>query len=616
MLPYWKRIINGFQYKNNNNWVILTTWLSTLFLVCESVVINNNNDGLSMIGLPRDYHCALNYNNAFFVLGGQNSTNSLSMNFNNTTQTPPSIQWINNTLTFQQQQQQKTPILCTVTSYGQAIIFNEVSLQQSLLLDLNTFNWNNMSNVRRLSSFNISSIIATTITDDDQVLLLSNNNNTISSWRIDASNERLRWRISQLSSSSSPPPPPSINGGVQLIPTSSYILYFHIDQPSSSSSTSNSLYEVNVYGFDSLSMSWIGQLFNFTSATNDIHVSLIHSTNDNDTLLVFPTWIDKNLPSINNNNNNNQLTEHGYWLLNLSTNTSSSQINWHPLNDTISILKGGSMTKLTDDIVLFYGGLNKTNNLDSHSSFLFWSISNQSFLSSPSWLSALMPPTSSSPTPLPSTVDNNNNNSDNKLIIILATLLGVFGTAFLIMVGIFFWYRKNKNKKSLSSTIIRETDEDNSPRQVRIEEGQDLMYNNPPHQDEEKNRSPRFSFIRKDNAAIWSNQLQRALSKAFHQGNASSPTTTNNNNNNINNTNTKLKISAPITSPLSITTENINNDKAVSRGIMNNNNNNNNKSTSCPSLLTPSTSQNLSPNSARNSMHETASMTSRFVERI
>ncbi|KAI9299457.1 hypothetical protein BJ944DRAFT_245219 [Cunninghamella echinulata] len=368
-------------------------------MICESVVINNDNSsssGLSLLGLPREHHCALNYNNALYILGGQHIiSSSLSIHFNDILQMP-SIQWINNSVSLQQLQQQQVLPLCTVTSYGQAILFDPTSLQESLLLDLNALQWNNMSSIRRLVSTNVSSIFAVTIMENDHILLLSSDdNNTTISWVLNASNDRLRWRLTQLSSQANnnsvaqSPPPPSINSRAHLITASPWVLYFHID---ASSSSSSELYTVNVYGFDSSSLAWVGSLFNFTSATNDIQITLIDSNTDNNTLFIIPTSINTTNESDINNNNDNQVMDSGYWLLTLSTNTTDSQINWHSLpspstnNDPISFLKGGSITKILDTVV-FYGGINITDPL-AYSPFMFhfWNISSQTFLPTPSWL--------------------------------------------------------------------------------------------------------------------------------------------------------------------------------------------------------------------------------------
>ncbi|KAI9304093.1 hypothetical protein BJ944DRAFT_91165, partial [Cunninghamella echinulata] len=213
----------------------------------------------------------------------------------------------------------------------------------------------------------------------------------------------------------------------------------------------------------------------------------------------------------------------------------------------------------------------------------------------------LIPP-SSTPTPTSSSISIKDNDNNNTLIIILATLLGVFGTAFFVLIGVFFWFKKKK-----TSSIIRATED--SPRQLRLEEGQDLMNSHHPHQvgeghiereRGEKTQSPRFSFLKKENATIWSNQLQRALSTTF---NRKSMNDQEDNNNNNNNDNTHLKIKT--------TTDE---KDMLSRGISKTTQ----LSPSCPSLLSPSTSQNkiAAPNSNRNSMYETASVTSRFVEQI
>ncbi|CAO3608333.1 unnamed protein product [Cunninghamella echinulata] len=631
-MTYWIKT-NEFQHRDKKWAKIIVIWLSTLFMICESVAINNNssNSGLSLLGLPRGYHCALNYNNALYILGGQHTTApSLSIHFNDILQMP-SIQWINNSLSLQQQQQQQqqqASPLCTVTSYGEAILFDPTSLQESLLLDLNTFQWNNMSTIRRLVSTNVSSIFAVTIMENDHILLLSsdNNNNTTTSWILNASNDRLRWRLSQLSSSinnnnnsfaqspSPSPPPPSINGGAHLIAASSWIYYFHID----TSSSSSGLYTVNVYGFDSSSLTWVGNLFNFTSATNDIQITLIDSNTDNNTLFIIPTSINTTNESNNNNNNNNQSMDSGYWLLTVSTNTTNSQINWHSLSSSSSsssspsndnnptFLKGGSITKILDTVV-FYGGINITDPLAySPSMFHFWNISDQTFLPTPSWLATLIS-SSSTPTPTSSSISNEDNDNNNTLVIILATLLGVFGTAFFVLIGVFLWF---KNKKKKTSSTIRATEE--SPRQLRLEEGQDLMNTRHPHQEEEdeehmerekgeKIQSPRFSFLKKENATIWSNQLQRALSTAFNRKSMINQEDNNNNNNNNNNNDLKIKTQ-------------MNENNMLSKGIRKTTQ----LSPSNPSLLSPSTSQNkiTTPSSNRNSMYETASVTSRFVEQI
>ncbi|KAI8099384.1 uncharacterized protein BX664DRAFT_354808 [Halteromyces radiatus] len=389
-------------------------WLSIFccwpMMLANAVDINQNL--LTVLGLPRKNHCALSYNNTLFILQGQdtNST-SLSLRFSNDTLTPnstqtPSIQWIPNPSS---SSSSIAASICTVTSYGQAILFYS-SLLHNATIDLNSLTWTITSSVDYSGNQQTSppdlDTVAATIMNDDTVLVLAKNNTSLSTWLLDASNDQLQWTWSILSSSI----PLNIDihlNSATLVTTSSWILFFNVEQSSSSSS----LYNVSIYCFDISSMAWIGHLLNFTSITNHVQAVMINNnnTNDinkNDTLLIVPAWIDtvinatldenvthfdaeqqqqihQDIPGyrreqrqqkIDTNNNATHLD--GYWILDIGTESSSSSslpfvhLAWQPTDtsstSSFNSINGGSATRV-ENTIIFYGG-NSVNDRDMPSS--------------------------------------------------------------------------------------------------------------------------------------------------------------------------------------------------------------------------------------------------------
>lgn len=338
-----------------------------------------------------------------------------------------------------------------------------------------------------------------------------------------------------------------------LTTTSSYALYFGVYQQS----PTEMFYSVSVHCFDTSSLSWIGSLLNFTSPTNHIQPVMIskqntNSSNTNDTLLIVPDWIDAAIittPTSDRNVTNvvaahKQQTErqyryskrqqqqevnNGYWILTLETPTDSSALPsahllWHALNspsDGFISTNGGSAT-LLDDTVVFYGGerdirgresltsMGRIHNSidhaanDSNSGIRFWNTNSKTFLPAPAWLTPYLPspePTPSSPEPTSSPSSSPHNEFGYRtVIIILASFLGLFGTGFIILVGLLLW-RRQKQHTASSIDIAQDHDQ---PLEASL-----------------PRRSPSLpnttTTDQNNSAAIWAAHLHRSFSIMLHR---------------------------------------------------------------------------------------------------
>ncbi|CAO3591584.1 unnamed protein product [Absidia cylindrospora] len=652
-----------------------------------NAAINDTNPNLlSILGLPRKNHCALYYNNALFILKGQSIEPSLAIKFTNdsflaaSTQFP-SIQWIQNKNDSNVQQELLPPStssasICTVTSYGHAILFHPTSLQNNDTIDLNTSNWTLTSTT--LPPANFTTVAAANM-NDDTILVLGENNNTLSTWILDASDDQLEWIWTQLTLSLSSPSFDNTLISASMTTTTSYILYFGVNQP-----LSTNMYNVSVYCFDISALTWMGSLLNFTSTTNHIQSVMINnnninnaasssssssssSNNKNDTLLIVPDWIDTTMihatsSEINVTNadaEKNQQTQQrwrwqyqqqkqqqlpdnddGFWLLNIDASSSSSSSSlpsvdliWQPSSTSFDSMNGGSIT-LVGDTVVFYGGEGVTRGTPSLGSssisrsistgtdsntnlsqLRFWSVSNHSFLATPAWLTPFFPSSSAPPTFSNSPNDvgdgGNNGSGDNKVIIILATLLGIFGCAFLWILGLFLWRRKKQQQRETPTHLERGASTASAFATA--------------HQ----HNTPRIN--QNDNAATWAEQLHRSFSTMLQRlrPSASSPsrrksataaaaaTTTT--------TTAGLAISAPLISADDTTDQHQpqQEDKVIQQQQQHQNHSHHtlptptSPSTPSPSPLPPMSSSNLSnsaPQSTRNSWREGSLKASRFVE--
>ncbi|ORZ20791.1 hypothetical protein BCR42DRAFT_409493 [Absidia repens] len=682
-------------------------WLSILLCFCPIIIANaaindTNPNLLSILGLPRKNHCALYYNNALFILNGQSIESSLAIKFTNdsflaSSAQFPSIQWIENKNDTNVQQKllpsASSASICTVTSYGQAILFRPDSLQNNDTIDLNTLKWTSTST--ELPPANFTTVAAASM-NDDTILVLGENNNTLSTWILDASDDQLQWIWTQLTLSLSSPLFDSTLISTSMTTTTSYILYFGVNQPSSTN-----MYNVSVYCFDISSLTWMGSLLNFTSTTNHIQSVMINnnninnaassssissskssSKNKNDTLLIVPDWIDTTMihaTSFDINVTNadaekNQQTQQrwrwqyqqqkqkqlpdnddGFWLLNIDASSSSSaslpsvDLIWQPTSNGFDSMSGGSTT-LVGDTVVFYGGevvTRGTPSLGSSSSsrsisisrsistgtdsnsnlsqLRFWNVSNRSFLATPAWLAPFIPSSSAPPTLSNSPNDagdgGNNDNGDNKVIIILATLLGVFGCAFLWILGLYLWRRKKQQRQQGDRQLERGTTAMGSASESTATA--------------HRHNTPRID--QNDNAATWAEQLHRSFSTMLQRlrpstssssrrksaaaaaaTSASAVTTT-----------AGLAISAPLVSSEYTTDQHQqqHEDKGIQQQQQLQQQHQNHShhtlptpispSTPSPSPLPPMSSSNLSnsaPQSTRNSWREGSLKASRFVE--
>ncbi|KAI8328451.1 hypothetical protein BC941DRAFT_476961 [Chlamydoabsidia padenii] len=504
--------ISDDTYCINSRKIAFFIWLSIISIYWVDATEPNNI--LAFLGLPRKNHCAINYDNALFILHGTEPSSlsiTFSINsFDSSSNQTPSVQWIQD----KANQTSSSSSICSVTSYGQAILFHP-TLQHNDTIDLNSLNWTLASRRKHSSPPPLDvATVAATIMNDDKILVLGKNNTSLSTWLLDASDDQLEWSWSLLSMRRMHEQPRLDDlVSASMVTTTSYILYFGVKQQQS-----KMYYNVSVYCFDISSLTWAGSLLNFTSPTNHIQPVMINkkqrtNSDTNDTLLIVPDWIDTaiNATTTFDRNVTNSDAAHqqqiqqyprqdGYWILTIDHTRASflpsTHLAWHTSNTFTSV--SGSSATLIDDTVVFYGGDGDNRGMESttntHSAIdyadnskpdaiRFWNIENQTFSPTPAWLAPYLT-SLSSPSATPST-QINNENGYHTVIIILASFLALFGIGFIILFVILLWKKKNKRQETTSDNDT--ADEQSSPHILPAE-----------HQPE--------------SATTWAEQLQRSFS--------------------------------------------------------------------------------------------------------
>ncbi|ORX61593.1 hypothetical protein DM01DRAFT_1332193 [Hesseltinella vesiculosa] len=476
---------------------------------------------LASLGLPRLNHCALTDNNLLYLLLGQDaSTNqpttaSLALNFNlnDNLQLAPATTWINNSLIL------PTSAVCMTTSAGQALLLQSDPSLTTLALSSGT--WSSMpfdtmqsppfpsaaaSAVRWLAAAPVS---------QDVFLLMAANTSTglTSSWLLDATpTNASQWSWTALTASShasmslsswySPLLPDQ--GSTALIALSAFSLFFQLDVQQQL---------VFVYCFDNARQQWLGSLTNFsTQHTNALQPQWIQSNPTNDTIMIIPSWTSP-APSLVSS------SPLFFWWMNISTQHQGSHMPafdlWTADQPSYEPVSGGSVTQIYRWLV-FYGGQQAPSatttavkkqrkrqasaSVDAATTLRFWNMDSEQFLPAPSWLASLLSP-SSAATTTPTT--GASASYSRTVVVILATLLGVFGAAFVCMT-LMLIYRHCQKSKRLSQDLH-----------------QSLVQDSHRFSDEQRDHTDPAQSIdvpdHGENASTWSAQLQRAISGVFRR---------------------------------------------------------------------------------------------------
>ncbi|KAI8142364.1 hypothetical protein BJV82DRAFT_614663 [Fennellomyces sp. T-0311] len=436
-----------------------------------------------ILGLPRYDHCAFAYNSSFYVFGGQQQTSTtldgLRLSFTTISTAPVMEQLI-----------ERQPLFdnitlgagCAVTSYGHALFLPPHSAL--LTYNIPTRQWiqpNIFSSHAALGSFNgttahTRSNMASAMWNDMWVVFggQDNANPTQETFILDARVQHL-WIWFEAPITSATPPPMS---GSMMVATDRWVLNFATN---TTNTTSDSIWQYNVavHCFDPYVLMWLGPVVNFVSMTDQLHAAPVSP----DSVLVVPA---SSSNSITNAGGLAIVPDQGLWRLDMSPDTAAGTIHWIGDAGPFQLLYGGTVTRLSEDILVIYGGVPF-----SHDSLRFWNTTGNMFVD-PAWWREIQL-TTSLPTPTETTgpTDSGSSNNNRTLAIVLGTVLGTLGLVIIIAVIYFYCCRKRRKPESRTRNL--------SPLSIRT------------------NFTPRFSIESpEEDAGTWAQHLRRSLSNVAH----------------------------------------------------------------------------------------------------
>ncbi|KAI7879293.1 hypothetical protein K492DRAFT_208349 [Lichtheimia hyalospora FSU 10163] len=477
----------------------------------------------ALFGLPRFDHCALTYNNTLYIFGGRINNGTVTLQFSSSIASQPPIYrsiYTDNSWLWQDIMDGGG---CAVTSYGQLIMLPP--LKPCTVLDLDTLqpiSTRISGSPVALDSFgNNNGIINSSIIEspprprrqmastmwNDLLVVFGGlvSDNTTTNWTLSQSTFILDARIqSQWLWYEAPivlgnTPPAGTNA--VMVSTQRWILLFSIVPAYNSSqqdiSSSSTQYNVSVYCFDPYVYMWTGKVVEFISQTDTIKAESMATANNTDSVLVVPGY------SSNNNNASNVpislsrialLQSYGLWRLEMSVYEAKGTIHWIPPSrlGPFRPLVGGSVTKVSSDLIVLYGGVPF-----SHDSFRFWNASLLSFLDARWWNEIQWHPNRT--TPSSSSTNDNQGVSNRKLAIILGTVLGFVALVMIILVCYWCCYRRGRRDQQNAA-------HNDAPRSPMAEDQNSTQLPN------------RHLTVTPDQlATAWGTQLKRALSNVGRQ---------------------------------------------------------------------------------------------------
>lgn len=505
--------------------ILVALFVSTTTKAQHQVIPGATMNASSLFGLPRFDHCALTFNNTLYIFGGRINNDTVALQFSSSSiaSQPPIYRPI-----YTDKSWLWHDIMdgggCAVTSYGQVImlppekpcaILNLDTLQPVYTrisgspLALDSFGTNNDTN----SSFIESPSrprrqIASTMWNDILVVfgglvsdetISSTTTRTATNWTLSQTTFVLDARIqSQWFWHEAPmilgnTPPAGTNA--VMVSTQRWILLFSIvpayNITSQQNTSSATQHNVSVYCFDPYVYMWTGKVVHFISQTDTIKAEFMATANNTDSVLVVPAYSSSDSSNVPLSPSSIALLQsYGLWRLEMSTNEATGTIHWIPPSRVgpFRPLVGGSMTKVSHDLIVLYGGMPF-----SHDSFRFWNTSMLSFLDARWWNEIQWHPNQISPST--SSANDNQNMSNRKLAIILGTVLGFL---FLVMIiFVYYWccYRRRRHRDQ-----------------------QDAAHNHalrsPMVEDQRSTQLPnrRLTVTPDQVATAWATQLKRALS--------------------------------------------------------------------------------------------------------
>ncbi|KAI9267997.1 hypothetical protein BDA99DRAFT_504580 [Phascolomyces articulosus] len=352
------------------------------------------------------------------------------------------------------------------------------------------------------------------------------------------------------------PPIPSVVSRGTMVATSRWVLYFAITLSNNNNATatapspiaaspplldnSNTIrpYDIAVHCFDPYVLLWVGQIANFTSATDQLKATSFAL----DSVLVVPAYATNISTSTFTNNTSTSssgvrqsiiVPSQGLWRLDMSQDTPTGTIHWIGNAGPFRPVLGGTTTRLAEDLIVLYGGVPF-----SHNSLRFWNTTSNAFVD-PQWWRETQWNTGPTSTPTfgPTGDQDNGEGGPNVLAIVLGTVLSILGLMLLLAIIYYFCcYRKRRRNHSTSSSAgsrsITRGRRSMTPISIqtdfRLNNNNDTLiagrpYSPPPsnnnnnnneHQEENMNNmgSRRMMESPEEDAKTWATHLRRTLS--------------------------------------------------------------------------------------------------------
>lgn len=447
------------------------------------------------LGLPRQDHCAFAYNSSLYIFGGHPMSDNIVLKFDNDRWEPTVTH-----LETAGQAPNLTDIAggggCVVTSYGQAIFMP--SAQQSVVntLDLTTRQWAFIDSL--LLSKNVLQR-GMAMWNDMLFVLVNQGNGSSNTYVLDA-RIRTHWTWYEAQTTSDDAPNITATSSFTMIGTSRWILYFGTTR-SGGGAHGSWQSSVAVHCFDPYLLLWVGKIAEFATSTDQVQVAMLGNdptSDETESVLIVPSYSS----SSSSSGRIAMVPLQGLWRLDLSRQFPRANVSWIPRSriGPFRPLQGSSVTRLTNDTVVFYGGLPFT-----HDSFRVWNSTQSAFLSLPWWSSTSWYPDR---TVMPSSAgleDGNPESDRHKLAIIVGTVLGFIALVALVALGSCFCKERRRRRNH------------REPSQQQPSRSMSSICT--PFRRQQVSELPLAHHQQQgDNAATWADQLRRALSAIARSG--------------------------------------------------------------------------------------------------
>lgn len=372
---------------------------------------------LSDLGLPNSNQCAFGYNQTLYILG---DSHHVSITFQDPwNRDPPNISIRNST--------SPRIITCAITRSGRLILLpSSQSIQVFDTPSTIISSWQPNQRITYAGSQNAIDRFTTTankstnlgmVAFNDYVLIQDQNTTFILDARF--STQWTWYELGNTSSSTLNPP--------LLAATSRWILYFRTEHRNTTD------YVTYVDCFDPYTFLWLGTAatINSTNTTFTHTIPLSSSVEGRDSLLLIGTTNE-------------------FWRLDISTWVYNDVRMTAIPSTKEEPVRNGTVTRVTTDLVVFYGG---SIDQQSASNISFFNATSLAFLPQPQWLVVNETQMGGN------TTDSSHGNSNNNLPIILGSVMG--GLLFIAIIALLVWcmLRRKRSQNGMRHQNHQQTHE-------------------------------------------------------------------------------------------------------------------------------------------------------------